>query len=88
LNEWVLLFTKNIYFKINKLALKFIGLFKITEYIRKAVYKLELLSIYDWLHNVFNVNLLKKYYIQKSKEPKSYNKKELLKLAKDNKDQE
>jgi hypothetical protein len=38
-------------------------------------------------HNVFNINLLKEYYIQKSKEPKLYNKKELLKLVKDNKDQ-
>jgi hypothetical protein len=52
------------------------------------VYKLELLSIYNRLHNVFNVNLLKEYHIQKGKGPKSYNKEELLKLAKDNKDQE
>jgi hypothetical protein len=79
---------KNIYFKISKLALKFIGLFKIIEYIREVTYKLELLSIYNRLHNVFNVNLLKEYYIQKSKRPKLYSKKELLKLAKDNKDQE
>jgi hypothetical protein len=80
------LFTKNIYFKIGKLAPKFIGLFKITEYIREAVYKLKLLSIYNRLHNVFNVNLLKKYYIQKSKGPKLYSKEELSKLAKNNKD--
>jgi hypothetical protein len=80
------LFTKNIHFKINKLALKFISLFKITEYIKEAVYKLKLLSIYDRLYNVFNVNLLKEYYIQKGKRPKLYNKKELPKLVKDNKD--
>jgi hypothetical protein len=79
---------KNIYFKISKLAPKFIGLFKITEYIKEAVYKLKLLSIYNWLHNVFNVNLLKEYHIQKGKEPKSYNKEELPKLIKNNKDQE
>jgi hypothetical protein len=76
------LFTKNIHFKISKLAPKFIGPFKITEYIKEAVYKLKLLSIYNWLHNVFNVNLLKKYYIQKGKELKLYNKKELSKLVK------
>jgi hypothetical protein len=50
------------------------------------MYKLKLSSIYNRLHNVFNVNLLKEYYIQKGKKPKLYNKKELPKLAKDNKD--
>jgi hypothetical protein len=80
------LFTKNIYFKINKLAPKFIGSFKITEYIKKAAYKLKLLSIYNRLYNIFNINLLKEYYIQKNKKPKSYNKKELFKLVKNNKD--
>jgi hypothetical protein len=78
--------TKNIYFKISKLTPKFISLFKITEYIRKAAYKLKLLSIYNQLYNVFNINLLKEYYIQKSKRPELYNKEELPKLAKDNKD--
>jgi hypothetical protein len=78
--------TKNIHFKIGKLAPKFIGPFKITECIREAVYRLELLSIYDRLHNVFNVNLLKEYHIRKGKGPKLYGKKELPKLAKDNKD--
>jgi hypothetical protein len=78
--------TKNIHFKISKLAPKFIGPFKITECIREAAYKLKLLSMYDQLHNVFNVNLLKEYYIRKGKEPKSYGKGELPKLAKDNKD--
>jgi hypothetical protein len=79
------LFIKNIYFKISKLTLKFISLFKITKYIRKAIYKLRLLSIYNQLYNVFNINLLKEYYIQKGKKPKLYNKKELLKLVKNNK---
>jgi dynactin complex subunit len=78
--------TKNIYFKINKLIPKFIGLFKIIKYIREAVYKLKLLSIYNQLYNVFNVNLLKEYHIQKSKGPKLYGKEKLPKLVKDNKD--
>jgi hypothetical protein len=82
------LFTKNIYFKISKLAPKFIGPFKITECIREAVYRLELSSIYDQLHNVFNVNLLKEYHIRKGEGPESYGKEELPKLAKDDKDQE
>jgi hypothetical protein len=82
------LFTKNIYFKISKLAPKFISLFKIIKYIKEAIYKLKLLSIYNRLYNVFNVNLLKEYYIQKNKKPKLYSKKELPKLAKNNKDQE
>jgi hypothetical protein len=80
------LFTKNIYFKISKLAPKFISPFKITKYIREATYKLKLLSIYNQLYNVFNINLLKKYYIQKSKRPELYNKKKLPKLIKNNKD--
>jgi hypothetical protein len=50
------------------------------------MYKLKVLSIYNRLHNVFNVNLLKEYYIQKSKRPELYSKKELFKLAKNNKD--
>jgi hypothetical protein len=53
---------QNIYFKIGKLAPKFIGPFKVTECIGEAAYKLELLSIYNRLHDVFNVNLLKEYY--------------------------
>jgi hypothetical protein len=78
--------TKNIYFKISKLTPKFIGFFKITEYIKEATYRLKLLSIYNRLHNVFNINLLKEYYIQKGKRPKLYNKEKLFKLIKNNKD--
>jgi hypothetical protein len=87
LDKWVLLSTKNIYFKISKLAPKFIGPFKITECIKEAAYRLKLLSIYDRLHNVFNVNLLKEYHIQKGKEPELYNKEELPKLAENDEDQ-
>jgi hypothetical protein len=79
--------TKNIYFKISKLILKFISLFKITEYIKEVAYKLKLLSIYNQLYNVFNINLLKEYYIQKGKGPELYSKEKLLKLTKNNKDQ-
>ena len=50
------------------------------------MYKLRLLNIYNRLYNVFNVNLLKEYYIQKDKRPKLYNKEELPKLTKNNKD--
>jgi hypothetical protein len=78
--------TKNIYFKISKLTPKFIGFFKIIKYIKKAIYKLKLLNIYDRLYNIFNINLLKEYYIQKGEKLELYNKKELFKLAKDNKD--
>jgi hypothetical protein len=81
------LFIKNIYFKISKLIPKFISPFKIIKYIEKVIYKLRLLSIYNRLYNVFNVNLLKEYYIQKNKGPKSCNKKKLPKLIKDNKNQ-
>jgi hypothetical protein len=80
------LFIKNIYFKISKLTPKFIGLFKIIKYIKEVMYKLKLLSIYNRLYNVFNVNLLKEYYTQKSKRPELYNKKELFKIVKNNKD--
>jgi hypothetical protein len=50
------------------------------------MYKLKLLSIYNQLHNVFNINLLKEYHIQKNKRPELYSKEELPKLAKNNKD--
>jgi hypothetical protein len=46
------------------------------------MYKLRLLSIYNRLYNVFNINLLKEYYIQKDKRPKLYNKKSYLSLLK------
>jgi hypothetical protein len=57
----VLLLTKNIKFKEGKLVLKFINLFKILKYIRKLVYKLELLNIYNCLYPTFYISLLKEY---------------------------
>jgi hypothetical protein len=77
---------KKKYFKIGKLTPKFISSFKVIKCIKEAIYKLKLLNMYNWLHNVFNVNLLKEYYIQKGKKPELYNKKKLFKLAKNNKD--
>jgi hypothetical protein len=60
----VLLLTKNIKFKEGKLALKFINLFKIINYIIKLVYKLELLNIYNRLYPTFYISLLKKYIVK------------------------
>jgi hypothetical protein len=57
-------------FKISKLAPKFISLFKITECIREAAYRLG----------------LPKYHIRKGEGPELYDKGKLPKLAKNNKD--
>jgi len=65
----VLLLIKNLRLKTRKLSLKFIGLFKITEYIGDIIYRLDLLSQYKKLYPVFNVSLLKVYYLKKGYEP-------------------
>jgi hypothetical protein len=52
---------KNLKFKVGKLILKFINLFKIFKYIRKLAYKLDLLNIYNYLYLTFYISLLKKY---------------------------
>jgi hypothetical protein len=57
----VLLLTKNLKFKVGKLILKFINLFKILKYIRKLVYKLNLLNIYNYLYFTFYISLFKRY---------------------------
>jgi hypothetical protein len=57
----VLLLIKNIKFKEGKLILKFISLFKILKYIRKLVYKLKLLNIYNRLYPTFYISLFKEY---------------------------
>ena len=57
----MLLLIKNIKFKEGKLALKFISLFKIFKYIRKLVYKLKLLNIYNYLYFTFYISFLKEY---------------------------
>ena len=88
LDEWVLLSTKNIHFKIGKLAPKFIGPFQVTECIGESAYRLDLPSMYDRLHNVFNVSLLKEYHTRKGSGPESYGKGEWPELADDDEEQE
>jgi hypothetical protein len=61
----VLLLTKNLKFKEGKLVLKFISLFKILKYIRKLLYKLELLNIYNYLYFTFYIPVFKEYIIKK-----------------------
>jgi hypothetical protein len=60
-----MLLTKNIKLKVGKLKLKFIGLFKVLKYIGQAVYKLELLSIYNRLYLTFYISFLKEYIVKK-----------------------
>jgi hypothetical protein len=79
----VLLSTKNLRLRAGKLSLKFIGLFKIIEYISDSVYHLDLLSQYKKLHSVFNVSLLEVYYPRKGHKPW-----EFLDLAEEDKEQE
>jgi hypothetical protein len=57
----VLLLMKNLKFKVGKLILKFISLFKIFKYIRELVYKLDLLNIYNYLYFSFYISFLKEY---------------------------
>jgi len=65
----VLLSTKNLRLKAEKLSLKFISLFKITEYIGDIVYRLDLLNQYEKLHPIFNVSLLEVYHLKKGHKP-------------------
>jgi len=62
----MLLLINNIKFKEGKLILKFISLFKILKYISNLVYKLELLSIYNYLYLTFYISFLKKYIVKKN----------------------
>ncbi len=64
-----MLLTKNIKLKTGKLGLKFIGPFKIREYISKSAYELELLSLYKKLYLTFHVSLLEEYIPRKGIEP-------------------
>ncbi len=83
-----MLLTKNIKLKVGKLSLKFIGPFKILEYISESIYKLELLSLYKKLHLTFHVLLLEEYIPRKGIEPHQYQTGTLLELSKEDKDQE
>ena len=60
---------KNLRIKVRKLTPKFIGPFKIFEYVGNSAYKLELLSIYTRLYPTFYVSLLEEYVAKKGQEP-------------------
>jgi hypothetical protein len=57
----VLLLIRNLKFKVRKLILKFINLFKILKYIKELVYKLKLLSLYNRLYLTFYISFFKEY---------------------------
>ena len=57
---------RNIKLKAGKLEPKFIDLFRILKYISNLVYKLELLSIYNYLYLTFYISFLKKYIVKKN----------------------
>jgi hypothetical protein len=61
----VLLLIRNLKFKIRKLILKFISLFKIFKYIRELIYKLKLLSLYNYFYLTFYISFLKEYIFKK-----------------------
>ena len=80
----MLLSTKNIKLKVGKLAPKFIGPFKILEYVGQSAYKLELLTLYERLHPTFHVSLLEEYVAKKGQEPYLYISRELSELSNNN----
>ena len=82
----MLLLTKNLRLKAEKLSPKFIGLFKIIKYISDSVYRLNLLSQYEKLYPMFNVSLLEVYYPRKGHKPWKYLTREFLDLAKEDKE--
>jgi hypothetical protein len=79
----VLLSIKNLCLKTGKLSLKFIGLFKIIKYISNSIYYLDLLSQYEKLYPIFNISLLKVYYLRKGHKPWNYLTGEFPDLEKD-----
>jgi hypothetical protein len=83
----VLLLTKNLRLRAEKLSLKFIGLFKIIKCISDSVYRLDLLSQYKKLYPVFNVSLLEVYYLRKGHKPWKYLIREFLDLVEEDKEQ-
>ena len=79
---------KNIKLQASKLAPKFIGPFKILEYIGQSAYKLELLTLYERLHPTFHVSLLEEYVAKKGQEPYFYTSGELPELSDNDDEQE
>jgi hypothetical protein len=88
IDEWVLLSTKNLRLRAGKLSPKFIGLFKIIEYIGDSAYRLNLPSQYEKLHPVFNVSLLEVYHPRKGHKPWKYPTREFPDLAEEDEEQE
>ena len=60
-----MLSTRNIKLKAGKLALKYIGPFKILQCIGHLAYKLELPTLYNCLYLIFYVSLLEEYVAKK-----------------------
>ena len=56
-----MLLIKNIRLKAEKLALKYIRPFKILKCIKKLIYKLDLLILYNYLYLTFYISFLKEY---------------------------
>ena len=61
----MLLLIRNLRLKAGKLEPKFIGPFKILEYISNLAYKLDLPSIYERLYPTFHISLLEEYIVKK-----------------------
>ena len=57
----MLLLIKNLKFKVGKLILKFINLFKILKYIKELAYKLNIFNIYNYLYFNFYISFFKEY---------------------------
>ena len=74
--------------KPGKLAPKFIGPFKILEYISESVYKLEFPNLYNRLYLTFHISLLEEYIVKKGQDPDLYLAGEFPELADNNEEQE
>jgi hypothetical protein len=57
----MLLLIKNLKFKVGKLILKFINLFKILKYIKELAYKLNIFNIYNYLYFTFYISFFKEH---------------------------
>ena len=53
--------------KSEKLSPRYVGLFEIIEKVGDLAYKLALLPVLSWVHNVFHVSQLRKYVLDSSR---------------------
>ena len=83
---WIILLIKNLKLKPGKLISKFIGPFKILEYISKSIYKLEFPNLYNRLYLTFYISLLKEYIVKKEQDPELYPVGEFPEFADNNKE--